>query len=122
MAPYGTGGEALVPADPHRNAKTLGKRCDNPTMPELLRRRVVVHGRVQGVFFRDTTRERARAYGVAGWVRNRPDGAVEAVLEGPPEAVDRVARFLEIGPPHAHVEHVEAHDEEPEGLNGFSIR
>ena len=91
-------------------------------MPEQVRRRVIVHGSVQGVFFRDSTRERARAHGVAGWVRNRGDGAVEAVLEGPLDAVDRVARFLETGPRQARVERVEVQDEEPEGLNGFSIR
>jgi acylphosphatase len=88
----------------------------------MVRRRVVVHGRVQGVFFRDSTRERARTHGVAGWVANRPDGAVEAVLEGDAEAVDRVVRFLETGPPSAHVERIETSDEEPEGLNGFSVR
>ncbi|MBV9423454.1 MAG: acylphosphatase [Solirubrobacterales bacterium] len=91
-------------------------------MPEQIRRRVIVHGSVQGVFFRDSTRERARAHGVAGWVRNRGDGAVEAVLEGPLDAVDRVARFLETGPRQARVERVEVQDEEPEGLSGFSIR
>ena len=87
-----------------------------------VRRRVVVHGRVQGVFFRDSARERALAHGVAGWVTNRFDGAVEAVIEGEPEAVDRVVRFMESGPPHAHVDHVEVSDEPPEGLSGFSVR
>lgn len=87
-----------------------------------IRRRVVVHGRVQGVFFRDSTRERARAHGVAGWVGNRPDGAVEAVLEGPPDAVERVVRFLQTGPRHAHVDRVDVHEEPPEGLSDFSVR
>lgn len=81
-----------------------------------------MHGRVQGVFFRDSTRERARAHGVSGWVCNRGDGAVEAVLEGAPDAVDRVLRFLETGPPRAEVENVEVSEEEPEGLNGFEVR
>jgi acylphosphatase len=89
---------------------------------DRIRRRVVVHGRVQGVFFRDSARERARAHGVSGWVRNRSDGAVEAVLEGPAEAVDRVVRFLETGPPRAEVMDVEVSEEEPEGLSGFEIR
>ena len=89
---------------------------------ETVRRRVIVRGRVQGVFFRDSTRERARAHGVSGWVFNRDDGAVEAVLEGPPEAVERVARFFETGPPHAAVEQVEMEDEQPEGLSGFEVR
>ncbi|MGZ4184543.1 MAG: acylphosphatase [Solirubrobacteraceae bacterium] len=93
-------------------------------MPEepKVRRRAVVRGRVQGVFFRDSTRQRANAHGVAGWVSNRSDGAVEAVLEGPPEAVDRVIRFLHTGPPQASVDHVDVSDEKPEGLTGFSVR
>jgi acylphosphatase len=89
---------------------------------ERERRRVVVRGRVQGVFFRDSTRERARAHGVSGWVANRPDGAVEAVLEGSPEAVDRVLRFMETGPPRARVEDVEVTAEQPEGLSEFRVR
>lgn len=89
---------------------------------DSIRRRVVIHGRVQGVFFRDSARERARAHGVAGWVANRPDGTLEAVLEGEPGAVERVVRFLETGPPRADVERVEVSDEEPEGLSGFSVR
>jgi acylphosphatase len=87
-----------------------------------IRRRVIVHGRVQGVFFRDGARERARAHGVAGWITNRPDGAVEAVLEGPQDAVERVLRFVQTGPPDAHVDDVEVREEEPEGLIGFSVR
>jgi acylphosphatase len=89
---------------------------------ERVRRRAVVRGRVQGVFFRDSTRERARAHGVDGWVCNRGDGAVEAVLEGPPEAVERVLRFLDTGPPRAAVQGVEVREEEPEGLSGFEVR
>jgi acylphosphatase len=88
----------------------------------MVRRRVVVHGRVQGVIFRDSTRERATAHGVAGWVANRPDGSLEAVLEGDQDAVDRVVRFLETGPPRAEVDRVETSDESPEGLSGFSVR
>jgi acylphosphatase len=93
-------------------------------MPDdnAIRRRAIVHGRVQGVFFRDSTRERANAHGVAGWVSNRSDGAVEAVLEGPPDAVQRVLRFLETGPPNASVDHVDVSEEPPEGLTGFSVR
>ncbi len=89
---------------------------------EHVRRRVTVSGRVQGVFFRDSARERATAHGVAGWVRNRSDGTVEAVLEGEPDAVERVVRFFRTGPPRAHVEDVEIHDETPEGLTGFHVR
>ena len=88
----------------------------------VIRRRVVVRGHVQGVFFRDSVRERARAHGVSGWVCNRADGAVEAVLEGPSEALERVVRFCETGPPRADVERVDVSDEEPEGLSGFVVR
>jgi acylphosphatase len=83
---------------------------------------VIVRGRVQGVFFRDSVRARAQAYGVSGWMCNRSDGAVEGVLEGPAEGVERLVRFCETGPPRARVEHVEASAEAPEGLSGFSIR
>jgi acylphosphatase len=89
---------------------------------DLIRRRVVVRGQVQGVFFRDSTRERARAHGVAGWVCNRADGAVEAVLEGTPDAVERVIRFCETGPTHAQVQRVEVHEEPPEGLSEFRVK
>jgi acylphosphatase len=89
---------------------------------DLIRRRMIVHGRVQGVFFRHSMRERANAHGVAGWTTNRGDGTLEAVLEGPADAVERLVRFAETGPPQAHVERVEVHEEDPEGLSGFEIR
>jgi acylphosphatase len=82
----------------------------------------VVSGRVQGVFFRDTARRRAEAAGVAGWISNRPDGAVEAVFEGEPDRVDELVEFCRHGPSRAEVASVEVIDEEPEGLSGFSIR
>ncbi|MGZ4183491.1 MAG: acylphosphatase [Solirubrobacteraceae bacterium] len=87
-----------------------------------IRRRAIVHGNVQGVFFRDSTRQRANAHGVAGWVCNRSDGAVEAILEGPPDAVQQVLRFLHTGPRHASVDYVDVSEEPPEGLTGFSVR
>ena len=87
-----------------------------------MRKRVVVHGRVQGVFFRDSTRRRAQAAGVAGWVANRPDGTVEAVLEGDADAVEALVRWLHDGPRGADVERVEVEDGEPEDLTGFDIR
>jgi acylphosphatase len=87
-----------------------------------VRKRVVVQGRVQGVFFRDTIRRKAGSRGVAGWVTNRPDGAVEAVFEGDSSAVDELVRFSREGPRGADVDSVEVSDEEPEGLSGFSIR
>jgi acylphosphatase len=92
-------------------------------MPDdVIRRRCVVHGEVQGVFFRDTTRDQAERHGVRGWVRNRSDGAVEAVLEGPRHAVDTVLRFFEEGPGRASVERLDVDDEEPEGLSSFEVR
>jgi acylphosphatase len=87
----------------------------------VIRRRVVVHGRVQGVFFRDTVRRMAHSRGVSGWVRNRADGAVEAVFEGGAEAVESMLRFCRHGPERAAVERVEELDEQPEGLEGFRI-
>ncbi|GIU94036.1 MAG: acylphosphatase [Gaiellaceae bacterium] len=88
----------------------------------MIRRRVVISGRVQGVYFRDTVRRAALAAGVSGWVRNNRDGTVEAVLEGEPEAVDRVVAVCRTGPPGARVDHVAVSEESPEGLRGFTIR
>jgi acylphosphatase len=85
----------------------------------MIRRRVVAHGRVQGVFFRDSVRRLAQQHGVAGWVTNRWDGAVEAVFEGEPDPVDRLVRFMHKGPRGAQVDRVEVFEEEPEGLRGF---
>ena len=90
-------------------------------MGETVRKRVVVRGEVQGVFFRDSTRKEADRRGVAGWVTNRSDGAVEAVFEGPPEGIDRLVAFCEHGPRGARVDRVERFEEEPEGLSGFQV-
>ena len=81
-----------------------------------------MQGRVQGVFFRDTTRSRAESVGVSGWVTNRPDGAVEAVFEGEPDAVEQLVAFCRREPSRAQVGSVEVIDEEPEGLLGFQVR
>jgi acylphosphatase len=83
---------------------------------------VVVTGRVQGVFFRDTVRRRADAAGVSGWVTNRVDGAVEAVFEGEPDGVEAMVDFCRRGPSRAEVVEVEVNEEEPEGLSGFQVR
>jgi acylphosphatase len=88
----------------------------------VIRRRVVVHGYVQGVFFRDSVRRLAQRYGVAGWVTNRLDGAVEAVFEGEEDAVERLVAFSREGPRGARVERVEVSEEEQEGLSGFAVR
>ena len=87
----------------------------------MIRRRVVVHGRVQGVFFRDTVRRMARSRGVSGWVRNTPEGTVEAVFEGPPEVVDLLVGWCEQGPRGASVDRVDVTEEKPEGLEGFRV-
>jgi acylphosphatase len=85
-------------------------------------RRAVVHGRVQGVFFRDTVRRAARQRDVTGWAANRRDGTVEVWLEGEQDAVDSMLRVLHDGPPHAEVERVDVDEVEPQGLGGFEIR
>jgi acylphosphatase len=87
-----------------------------------IRRRVVVHGRVQGVGFRVSVARRAEQRGVAGWVRNRPDGAVEAVFEGEHGAVESLVEFCRGGPRGASVSSVEVNDEPPEGLARFDVR
>jgi acylphosphatase len=74
------------------------------------------------VFFRDSTAEQARSRGVAGWVRNRPDGSVEAVFEGDPDAVESMVRFCRSGPSSADVDDVEDSEESPERLSGFEVR
>ncbi len=88
----------------------------------MIRRRVVVHGHVQGVFFRDSTRRMAQRHGVAGWVANRRDGAVEAVFEGDADSVERLVAFSREGPRGAQVESVEVSKEDPEDLLGFVVR
>jgi acylphosphatase len=88
----------------------------------VIRRRVIVLGRVQGVFFRDSTRRHATELGLAGWVRNCTDGTVEAVFEGPADAVQAAIDWCRTGPPHAHVADLDVHDEVPQALTGFKIR
>ena len=88
----------------------------------MIRRRVVVHGFVHGVFFCDTVQRRAQGAGVAGWVRNNWNGTVEAVFEGELEAVERLVAFCREGPRGARVDRVEVHAEDPAGLTGFQIR
>ena len=88
----------------------------------MKRAHVVVHGDVQGVFFRDTVSGAASEQGVAGWVRNNPDGTVEAVFEGSEEAVDALVELCRKGPRAARVGEVDVSSEEPEGLDGFEVR
>ena len=94
----------------------------NPQAEDRTRRRVVVHGRVQGVFFRGSTQDEAQRAGAAGWVRNCSDGTVEAVFEGTADTVEDLVRFCRVGPRWADVERVEVFEEAPEGLRGFHVR
>jgi acylphosphatase len=89
---------------------------------ERIRRRAVIHGRVQGVYFRASTREAAERAGVAGWVRNRPDGCVEAAFEGKASAVEAMLAFCRKGPTGAEVARVEVVEEPPEGERRFRVR
>lgn len=88
----------------------------------MTRKRVIVSGAVQGVFFRDACRTTAASRGVTGWVRNLPDRTVEAVFEGEPEAVDRLVDWAGQGPPAAHVEGVRVYEERPYGHTDFEVR
>jgi len=102
-----------APADPH-DGDEIG--------PESISVHVVVHGRVQGVFFRATTAEQAVLHGVTGWVRNRADGAVEAHLEGPRSSVDAMVAWCRIGSRHARVARVEVKSDRMSGDSTFEIR
>jgi acylphosphatase len=87
------------------------------------RAHVYISGQVQGVFFRDSARERAEQLDLAGWVRNLPDGRVEALFEGTSERVREMVRWCEQGPPHATVEKVDTTFEASQGdLKGFEVR
>ncbi|MDQ3770983.1 MAG: acylphosphatase [Actinomycetota bacterium] len=86
----------------------------------MIRRRVVVSGEVQGVFFRDSCRDVALQHEVAGSAANRSDGRLEVILEGEQEAVDAVIKWCRSGPPHADVTGVDVSEEEPEGMQGFT--
>jgi acylphosphatase len=88
----------------------------------VIRRRVLIHGQVQGVFFRDTTRRQAESRGVAGWVGNLSDGSVEALFEGDEDDVEAMIALCRQGPRGAEVEGVEVSEERPEGLSGFEVR
>ncbi len=88
-----------------------------------VRAHVFISGRVQGVFFRDNTRQKARQLGVTGWVRNLPDGRVEAVFEGDEDAVKKIIEWCHIGPPAARVDNVEVIYEPYKGeFDSFKIR
>jgi acylphosphatase len=87
-----------------------------------VRRRILVRGRVQGVFFRGAIADAASRAGVEGWVRNLPDGNVEAVFEGEPAAVEALVSFARQGPQYARVAGIDVYEESPEGERGFLVR
>ena len=88
-----------------------------------MQRHYIIHGRVQGVFFRDSTRRKARELGVRGWVRNRPDGTVEVMAAGAEAALDALEQwFRDGGPPAARVAQVEREELADEGLEDFRVR
>ena len=91
-------------------------------MSAAARRHLFVSGKVQGVFYRASAAAEAEARGRAGWVRNRRDGRVEAVVEGPLGAVEAFVAWAHRGPPAARVDAVEVHVDEPAGLSGFAVR
>jgi acylphosphatase len=88
---------------------------------DVVRRRAVVRGQVQGVFFRDATRREAAGRGLAGSARNLPDGTVEVVVEGPADGVAALVDWLHQGTPQSRVDRVDVTDERPEGLTGFRV-
>jgi acylphosphatase len=88
----------------------------------VIRRRVVVHGVVQGVFFRDTCLREASSRGVCGWVRNRRDGTVEAVFQGADSDVGLMVSWTHRGPRDARVEKVDIFPEDPEPMRGFEVK
>jgi acylphosphatase len=93
------------------------------TTEPLRRTHLRVFGRVQGVYFRATTQTRALELGLSGWVRNRRDGSVEVVAEGPEGAIQALCDWAQQGPPHARVDAVDRVDSDPVGLEGeFVVR
>ncbi len=90
-------------------------------MADVRRVRIVVNGRVQGVWYRGSMQQEAERLGVAGWVKNCLDGSVEAVVEGTPAVIDALIAWCWKGPPAARVDDVAVHEEAPQGLRGFRV-
>jgi acylphosphatase len=88
----------------------------------MVRRRVIVSGQVQGVFFRARCAEAAQSLGVSGWVSNEPDGTVQAVFEGGEDAVEGMVAWCHEGSPRAVIDRVDVHEEEARGERGFTVR
>ena len=104
------------------NCLRFGKPAADCEHQGMIRRRVIVRGRVQGVFFRQSCQREAVAIGVAGWIHNNSDGTVEAALEGDPDAVERVVSWMRVGPSGAIVTGVKIIDEPLLGEHTFRIR
>lgn len=90
-------------------------------MSEKERMHVHIEGRVQGVFFRDSMRQKARELGIAGWARNTPDGKVEAVFEGEHQSIREMLDWCEQGPPQASVQRIKTSPEAPQGESTFEV-
>jgi acylphosphatase len=114
-------GPESPPADSLVEALQQALASKSPVPEDAVSRKVVIRGRVQGVGFRDALRRVAAEQGVSGWVQNSADGTVEAVLEGDPDAVERVVAFAREGPPGARVDEVDVSQQAPEGLSGFNL-
>lgn len=108
--------------DDRRGAARGGDDSGRTDRDDRVRAHVFVSGRVQGVFYRANTRDTARERGVDGWVKNLRDGRVEAVFEGTESDVEAMIEWCHTGSPAASVDDVEVSYEEPEGINGFTIR
>src|SRR3954469_8068785 len=107
------GGAPDPPAAPSSEASSVMSTTVLAIVSQSVRRRIRAHGRVQGVFFRDSVRREAQSRGVAGWARNCADGTVEAVFEGDAEAVDALVELCRAGPGHADVTRLDVSDEAP---------
>ena len=90
-------------------------------MSKVRATRFIISGKVQGVFFRASTREQAQRIGLRGYARNLPDGSVEVLAVGTDDAIRQLERWLQHGPPHARVDHVERSTAEVDAGDGFSI-
>jgi acylphosphatase len=108
---------------PRRISAADTEACwDGGMTGDIVRRRVLVRGHVQGVFFRASAEREAARFRVAGWARNLRDGRVELVVEGPADAVDAMVAWARLGPPRARVDALDVEDETPEGVTGFRAR
>ena len=121
LPPTGNGPSTTAKAGPAVRLQPAAGRQPGVTWPHMVRRHMWVSGTVQGVWYRGSCAEHARVFAVSG-CRNLPDGRVEVVAEGEPEAVDQLVQWCHQGPAYAYVTGVEVRAETPEGLTGFTVR